>query len=559
MGIRCYKIFILYISFLCVASLVLSCSSSGESEACDDKGHFFASLDSMWACGAHREMISAALPIYDNAVRSADVECKVKTGYRIGRAYYCLFQPDSMYFYFDGIFQEAGDYGMSKERVAMLNTMGVFNMVNAINYSQAIDCFYQAMNISSDSGDWDSYYKSLTNVTIIHYFRKDSEGVESARAIFEYGKKSGSHIHEYTGAVMLAYMYHALGDEGRALDYVNEAMRYPEFSVGAGSSDAIHAAVLAALGRDDEAESMYKRCIDDPATDNSLLLEVLSGYGAFLADRGRYSESVRYYQRGLDITEQYHLYFYGHSIYKELAEIYSKTGKYDLALEYLNDYQEIADNVFNVEKERSFNTLLRKFDRQVSEMELQKKDMQILRQRQSIFLVGGAFVLTSILAAAIYVNYRMRDRMYRNLVVKYNEHLKKERAMAEMTVRESESEDLRLKELFLRLDAMMKDEKLYAKKNINIEDTAKMLGTNRGYISKAVNTFSGMTFNTYINSFRMKAAVDILSDPDDGTPIKVIADRLGYNNLTSFYNNFFKETGVPPSKFRQEARKLKLT
>lgn len=559
METRCDKILFPLIALMCAASLMLSCSSSGESGAGDDKGHFYASLDSMWASGAHRKVISAALPVYEDAVCSGDVGCKVKTGYRIGRAYYCLFQPDSMYYYFDGIFQEAEDYGMSRERVAMLNTMGVFNMVNAINYSQAIDCFYQAMNICSSSGDMDSYYKSLTNVTIIHYFRKDPEGIESARSIFEYGKKSGSHVHEYTGAVMLAYMYHALGDDSLALYYIGEAMRYPELSVGAGSSDAIHASVLAALRRDAEAESIYKRCIDDPSTDNTLLLEVLSGYGAFLADRGRYSESIRYYLMGLDITEQYHLYFYGHSIYKELAEIYSKIGKYDLALDYLNDYQKIADNVFDVEKERSFNTLLRKFDRQVSEMELQKKDMQILRQRQSIFLVGGAFVLTSILAAAIYLNYRMRDRMYRNLVVKYNEHLKKERAMAEMTVRDSGSEDFRLKELFLRLDGMMKDEELYAKKNINIEDTAKMLGTNRGYISKAVNTFSGMTFNAYINSFRMKAAVDLLSDPDDGTPIKVIADRLGYNNLTSFYNNFFKETGVPPSKFRQEARKLKLT
>lgn len=68
---------------------------------------------------------------------------------------------------------------MSHERIMMLNTMGVFNMVNAINYSQALDYFYQAMNLASESGDRGDYYRSLTNVTIIHYYRRDPEGLET--------------------------------------------------------------------------------------------------------------------------------------------------------------------------------------------------------------------------------------------------------------------------------------------------------------------------------------------------------------------------------------------
>lgn len=189
-------------------------------------------------------------------------------------------------------------------------------------------------------------------------------------------------------------------------------------------------------------------------------------------------------------------------------------------------------------------------------MKLQQKDMQILRQKQSIGLIAGALLLAVILAAAIYTNYRLRDRMYRKLVIKYNESLRREQALQEAYRKGSESEDERLRELFRQLDDMMTGERLYERKNLTIEEAARLLGTNRGYISRAVNSFAGVSFNAYVNAFRIKAAVAILSDRTNTTPIKVLADRLGYNNLTSFYNNFFKETGVPPSKFRQEIRKL---
>lgn len=546
------------IYLLCLAIFVIgvvTCTSPRSSATETDT--LCLRLDSLSDCGRHTELVARGVPAFREAEQRGDGPSCFRLGVRIGRAYYGLLKSDSMFYYFDAVAPYADSVGMCRERIMMLNTMGVFHMINTLNYSQALDCFSQALHIASDCGDWSNYYRSLTNVTIIHYYRRDPEGLETARAIYDYGREEGDAQREYTGGLMLAYMYHVLGDDRQALDYVKTILsKYPEFSSGTGNTEPLRADIKAALGRQDEAERLFRHCIDDPLTENTIRLEALGEYGRYLAARGRLTEAAAIFRRGLDVTEEYHLYFYGHMIYRDLATVYSDMGKYDLAVECLKRYQDIADDVFNVERERSFNLLLRKFDRQVSQMKLQQKDMQILRQKQSIGLIAGALLLAVILAAAIYTNYRLRDRMYRKLVIKYNESLRREQALQETYRKGSESEDERLRELFRQLDDMMTGERLYERKNLTIEEAARLLGTNRGYISRAVNSFAGVSFNAYVNAFRIKAAVAILSDRTNTTPIKVLADRLGYNNLTSFYNNFFKETGVPPSKFRQEIRKL---
>jgi AraC-like DNA-binding protein len=54
----------------------------------------------------------------------------------------------------------------------------------------------------------------------------------------------------------------------------------------------------------------------------------------------------------------------------------------------------------------------------------------------------------------------------------------------------------------------------------------------------------------------MREAVAILSNPDDDTPLKVLYQNLGYNTMSVFYTSFSKETGVPPSKYRTEIRRM---
>ena len=112
-------------------------------------------------------------------------------------------------------------------------------------------------------------------------------------------------------------------------------------------------------------------------------------------------------------------------------------------------------------------------------------------------------------------------------------------------------------ELWKRIESLMRNGKVYRQNDISLESIADMLSTNRVYVSKAINTFAGMSFYKYINSYRIEESVAILSGTDDNIPMKALADRLGYNSLSAFYRAFQQETGCPPSRYRSEAKKIK--
>ncbi len=103
----------------------------------------------------------------------------------------------------------------------------------------------------------------------------------------------------------------------------------------------------------------------------------------------------------------------------------------------------------------------------------------------------------------------------------------------------------------------MLDPAVYTDNLITKEKIARMLGTNRTYISRLVNERYGMTFTRYINSLRIKEAVRRLSDPADPTSLKDLADMLGFNSMTTFYSQFNACTGMTPASFRNQSNKRK--
>lgn len=119
---------------------------------------------------------------------------------------------------------------------------------------------------------------------------------------------------------------------------------------------------------------------------------------------------------------------------------------------------------------------------------------------------------------------------------------------ADQNGEEPTEEDLALME---KVRILIEEDEIYKDLDLTLDMLAKNLNVNRNYLSKAINKITGKNFNTYINEYRVKEAIKILSDKrSDVISIDAIALEVGFNNRISFYQAFKKLTGLSPSEFR---------
>ena len=192
-------------------------------------------------------------------------------------------------------------------------------------------------------------------------------------------------------------------------------------------------------------------------------------------------------------------------------------------------------------------------------------------------------ILIIIAAICIYMMYHRKNQLYRAIVRQLSESAMTEESLRQ-TLRQMEEENQALTQqneysspetqnseekeisnptasdipdsIRIKFEVLMENKEVYTDKTVNKDKVAKLLDTNRTYVSKLVNTVYRMTFPEFINSLRIREAIRRLSDQTDDIPLKTLSDELGYNSMTTFYNKFKEETGMTPATFRQKARSL---
>ena len=99
------------------------------------------------------------------------------------------------------------------------------------------------------------------------------------------------------------------------------------------------------------------------------------------------------------------------------------------------------------------------------------------------------------------------------------------------------------------LDALMTSEEVFRNDELLITDVARMIGSNRTYVSTYLNKEKGMSFSEYINSYRIEYAKHLL-DTDSRMNLAEISERSGFSSEASFYRVFKCLTGKTPNGYR---------
>ena len=330
------------------------------------------------------------------------------------------------------------------------------------------------------------------------------------------------------------------------------------------------------------------------------------GYNMLL--RGEYDKAIPLLKNSLEIMVKVGEIGYAGGVAINLADIYVKKGNLsqakfyiDLTIEYnnvtfakrvgrlariyevLSKYYAAAENpalsiayldstcMETKREQEQFNAQqLLRVEQRRHLTEQQKKEEQVYREklRSENYLRIGIIIfvmllLTGGLLLMYLVLYRKKRTAYRELVRKSQEwaQVRNETtaqvqltAQADTAEREEEAQNLTPDEndllLMREIELLMTAQKIYTDTALSLEALAHKLGAKRHYVSVAINRCAKKSFNTFVNEYRIKEAIRLLSEKESQKPsIDSIAFDAGFNDRKNFYRVFKKMTGLSPTEF----------
>lgn len=105
--------------------------------------------------------------------------------------------------------------------------------------------------------------------------------------------------------------------------------------------------------------------------------------------------------------------------------------------------------------------------------------------------------------------------------------------------------------LIVRLDNLMKGARLYRDYELNLQMLSDKLSLTTHQLSQFLNEKLGMSFNMYINDFRIAEARELLADRSDMTVLQ-ICFHVGFSSKSTFNSVFKNSTGMTPTEYRKE-------
>lgn len=108
--------------------------------------------------------------------------------------------------------------------------------------------------------------------------------------------------------------------------------------------------------------------------------------------------------------------------------------------------------------------------------------------------------------------------------------------------------------LYDRCCRYMVERRPFLVENYTLQDLSNAMYTNRYYVSKIINRFSGKHFRAYVNYYRVMYAMELYRS-NMSLRISEMAHLCGFKSSSSFLSAFKSVMGEPPSDWCARIRK----
>lgn len=518
-----------------------------------------------------QKVISYAVQLKTLGDKNNNMRYRAYANTYLGQAYLMTNQIDVSRMYLNQALRQATFIKNDSILSSVYNGLGLFASNVDSDYNGSIRYFFNGVESAKRANFKRLYNILLCNIAGVYYLKGEGDGLKYAQECYDYGHSVSDPFLILWGAVNSARMYMVVKKFDEAFKYIKEAefiLQKNEYNDQTNIYN-VYGEILAETGETDQAEKYFREALKFIyAAQTSSKANLYLNFGKLLISQKRYNEAIPLLQDGIKISIEEHNNIFIKQLYESLSVSYSGINNFERSLEFFKRYHEETTRFFNEESERSINELKVQFDTERKENEAKQAKLELInkaRKQQYLLII---LLITITVSVYLYILYLHKNRLYRRIILSNKESIKREDDLREQlkciksecpeadkycvsSLKEDKMEDI-----FRNIESVMSDEYLYRDPDLTKEKIADKLGTNRTYLSQAINERTGMSVPQYINSYRIKEAIRILSNPSDNTPLKAIAIDLGFNSMSTFYKLFQSSVGMTPSLYRKKVQEF---
>ena len=464
---------------------------------------------------------------------------------------------------------------------SVYNGLGLYEQNVTCDYYRSLNYYREGCDIAERCGHRLLYCLLVANIAEVLTLRNEEAGLEYAEKCYLLGRQNNDPYLIYCGAISMARNLCLNRKMEEAWRYTREADRLSKRYDFKNRSDIYNTYGEIALEAGDymKAGLYYEQAIREHGfSQAAYVVSTYVGYGRALIAQKKYKSALEKLQIGKEISEKNITSLFRREVYLLLSACYDRLGEPKEALEYYKKYTAESFRLYNEDKERTEKELMVRYETEKRNKELAQKNMLLQKEQNRVMALVGISFVVLIVVLLFYINYRRKNRLYKQIVRESVDWLAKERQFSKrIAEQEKQLQELIGKagavdggrysgsslnkdsqqELFGRLERLMQNDQVYKNSLFTREKMAELLGTNRTYLSQTINEQTGLTFTHYMNKYRIEEARRILADPQDDTPIKAIAADLGFSSVTTFYTLFKAAVQMSPDQYRKHARSLR--
>lgn len=161
--------------------------------------------------------------------------------------------------------------------------------------------------------------------------------------------------------------------------------------------------------------------------------------------------------------------------------------------------------------------------------------------------IYGDFILVVLLVIYAVLYFRHLKIYKKDIEKDFNSRLT-DNLKYVMSVKTTKDISLSHRMLYGRIVEYMEEKKPYLSPVFGLEEMARAMYTNTGYVSKVINNCSGTNFSQFVNRYRVNYAMDLFKS-DTSLKVMELGQLSGFNTKVTFNMAFKMIMNVTPGEW----------